>query len=411
MKNILKSLNKEKPIIVGVSGGPDSMALLDMLYQEGFVCYVVHVNYKVRDSADRDQSIVEQYCKDKSIIYYVFDDFKMTTGNFQTNARNYRYQKYKEIYDKTKANGLYLGHHLDDHLETIVFQLMSNRTPHVMGIRKQSMVNEMKVYRPLLDRSKEFLIDYCHCHGIDYGIDESNLSKKYSRNKIRQLLKRMDDKNKQELLVYATEYDKTTQQKLKQVQAYIKDKKILNINEYAKFELSDRIMILREFLIKQQVLVYSLSRAHLISLDKKILSRKSGTQKLNNSQFLLVEYDTVSINMVKNYEFSVVFDTIYYMHHEHFTSSDKKIDDFGVTVSSSDFPITIRNAKNGDKITMRYGTKKLSRFFIDRKIPYLDRLSWPVIENKDKQVIFVCELGCDKDHYSHNHNLYVTRKK
>jgi tRNA(Ile)-lysidine synthase len=99
------------------------------------------------------------------------------------------------------------------------------------------------------------------------------------------------------------------------------------------------------------------------------------------------------------------------MHHEHFTTSDKKIDDFGVTVSSSDFPITIRNAKNGDKITMRYGTKKLSRFFIDRKIPYLDRLSWPVIENKDKQVIFVCELGCDKDHYSNNHNLYVTRKK
>lgn len=410
MKNTLKNSNKEKQIIVGVSGGPDSMALLDILHKEGYKCHVVHVNYKQRDSAERDQHIVEQYCKDKSIDYYVFDDFKILTGNFQSNARNYRYEKYKEIYDKTEANGLYLGHHLDDHLETIVFQLTSKRTPNVMGIRQQSTVKQMNVYRPLLHLTKESLVEYCDSCGVEYGVDESNQSEKYSRNKIRHLLKTLSDESKQELIDFAKDYDKLTKNHLKQVKDFINDKDAIDINQYAEFEQSERLTILREFLIQQQVFVYGLSKKHLISLDKKVMSRKPGTQKLGNSHFLLVEYDTVSINAVKNYEFSVVFDTIEYVHHEHFTISNKKLDDFGVTISPSDFPIIIRNARHGDKITMRYGTKKLSRFFIDRKISYLDRLSWPVIENKDKEVIFVCELGCDKYHYSNNHNLYVTRK-
>lgn len=387
------------------------MALLDMLHHEGYLCHVVHVNYKQRKSADRDQSIVENYCNKHSIHCYVFDDFKMSKGNFQTNARNYRYEKYKEIYEKTEANGLYLGHHLDDHLETIVFQLLSNRTPAVMGIRSYSKIKQMNVYRPLLHLSKKSIIEYCENNDIAYGIDESNQSDKYSRNKIRQAIKSLSDENKQDLIEYAQAYDKLAKNKLKEAREFIEGKEHININDYAVCEQECRILILREFLIKQQVFVYSLSKAHLRSLDKKILSRKSGTQKVGDSQFLLIEYDTVSINTVKNYEFCVIFDRIDYVHHEHFTTSNKKLDDFGVTLSPSDFPITIRNARHGDKIAMRYGTKKVSRFFIDRKISHVDRLSWPVVENKDKQIIFVCELGCDKDHYSNNHNLYVTRKK
>ena len=82
----------------------------------------------------------------------------------------------------------------------------------------------------------------------------------------------------------------------------------------------------------------------------------------------------------------------------------------GVTVSEDDFPLTIRNYREGDSILMRYGTKKINRFFIDNKISYKDRLIWPIVLNRHGSAILVPGIGCDKDHYSSKHNLFVVLK-
>ena len=80
-----------------------------------------------------------------------------------------------------------------------------------------------------------------------------------------------------------------------------------------------------------------------------------------------------------------------------------------VTIAPSDFPITIRLVQPGDHINMRFGTKKVSRFFVDRKVPRLVRKRWLIIENCQKQVIFVPKMGCDRNHYSAKPNVFMVQ--
>ena len=74
-----------------------------------------------------------------------------------------------------------------------------------------------------------------------------------------------------------------------------------------------------------------------------------------------------------------------------------------------DYPITIRNYKEGDSIKMRYGTKKINRFFIDNKISHLDRKKWPVMLNSNGDIILVPGIGCDKYHYCPNNVVYMIK--
>ncbi|MBQ1508506.1 MAG: tRNA lysidine(34) synthetase TilS, partial [Erysipelotrichaceae bacterium] len=78
-----------------------------------------------------------------------------------------------------------------------------------------------------------------------------------------------------------------------------------------------------------------------------------------------------------------------------------------VTLKKEDFPVTVRNVREGDRIKMRYGTKKISRFFIDRKIPWEKRMSWPVMANKDGTVVFVPGMGCAQTHHSIHGNCFM----
>ena len=79
----------------------------------------------------------------------------------------------------------------------------------------------------------------------------------------------------------------------------------------------------------------------------------------------------------------------------------------GVTLSEDDFPLLVRNAREKDFISMRYGRRKLNRFFIDAKIPLRKRLTWPVMLNGKGDVILVPGIGCDRMHYSEKHNMFM----
>ena len=91
----------------------------------------------------------------------------------------------------------------------------------------------------------------------------------------------------------------------------------------------------------------------------------------------------------------------------YFSLSDKGGPMEGVTLKEDDFPIIIRNAREKDHISMRYGKRKLNRFFIDAKIPLRKRLTWPVMVNREGNVILVPGIGCDRLHYSEKHNMFM----
>ena len=115
----------EKKWIVGVSGGPDSMALLDLCRRHRVSVVCAHVNYHHRPTADRDQQIVEAYCRSYAIPFYSLDPVKETSGNFQAWAREARYAFFARLADQEAAAGVLIAQHLDDFLETALLQQLN----------------------------------------------------------------------------------------------------------------------------------------------------------------------------------------------------------------------------------------------------------------------------------------------
>jgi tRNA(Ile)-lysidine synthase len=176
----------DKKYIIGVSGGPDSMCLLDKYKKH--IELVCHVNYKKRPTVNRDETIVRDYCKSNHLkvkvlnvtkaIYHKYQ--KLYGNNFQNIARLIRY----DFFLKNGTNVL-IAHNKDDFIETALMQLKRKTKSLFLGIHKKSLYKTLHIFRPLLNKRKNELQKYCDQHNIIYGIDESNLINIYQRNKLR----------------------------------------------------------------------------------------------------------------------------------------------------------------------------------------------------------------------------------
>ncbi len=395
--------------IVGVSGGVDSMALLHQLVEAKRTLVVVHVNYQQRRSADRDQRIVEEFCTKHKIPLVVFDGSNLGTGNFQDLARDFRYQAFFEVYQAYQAQRLVLAHHLDDQYETILFQLLTNRRPRYLGMKRFTKIKDMLVYRPLLNTSKQELIDYAQQHQLAYGFDESNLDLKYTRNQIRAALEHISDADKELLLTYQKHYRKQRKQQERRIHKLMKqgDTRI-ELERYQRLETSTRLLLLRK-LVENFVDVHSFSFRYFKDLDDKLHKAIGFDQNLDETYSIRLEYGIISIIDSKLTQFEYVFDKIEWVETPYFQLKPEGKTIEGLTLDNDDFPITIRSPKPADEIKMRFGTKKVNRFFIDRKIEKQQRKLWPVVENAKNEVIFVAEFGCDINHYSTKPTIYVVK--
>jgi tRNA(Ile)-lysidine synthase len=182
--------------IAAVSGGPDSMALLHMYRKQ--IIAVCHVNYQKRENANRDMLIVEQFCQQENIpieklivttekYTYYYQKYK----NFQNIARKIRYDFFIENATKYQVNTVLMGHNKDDCLETAIFQIKRKSKSLYLGIESKGKYQNLNIYRPLLNKWKNELLVYCEMNHIPYGIDETNTSDIYERNRIRKALARL----------------------------------------------------------------------------------------------------------------------------------------------------------------------------------------------------------------------------
>ncbi|MBQ1508706.1 MAG: tRNA lysidine(34) synthetase TilS, partial [Erysipelotrichaceae bacterium] len=170
--------------LIGVSGGPDSMALFDMCLKAGNRLVCAHVNYHRRDSADRDEAIVRDYCEKHGVPFYKLDAC-LTEGNFQEEARKVRYGFFTDLIRGKDLDGVLVAHHLDDHLETYLLQKEHGGLYDHFGLTARTILMGVPVIRPLLHKEKKELVRYCEDNEISYGIDESNLTDDYRRNVLR----------------------------------------------------------------------------------------------------------------------------------------------------------------------------------------------------------------------------------
>ena len=195
-----------KQVIVGVSGGADSMALLDCLRQLSaelqLSIIVAHLEHGFRGAASiADADYVEQYCATYNIVFEmksvnmpeIIADEK---GSSQELSREVRYSWYRELTIKYKTPYVLLGHHRDDQVETIMMRVLQGTS--IAGLSGMDICQErmgMTIVRPLLEVTKEQLLEHCREAGIVPREDISNADPKYLRNRIRrELLPLLEEK-------------------------------------------------------------------------------------------------------------------------------------------------------------------------------------------------------------------------
>ncbi|MCF0115719.1 MAG: tRNA lysidine(34) synthetase TilS [Erysipelotrichaceae bacterium] len=393
--------------IVACSGGPDSMALLDMMKDKPIG--VAHVNYHKRDSAKRDMEIVENYCALHGIPCFVLNEPYEVVGNFQAFARDYRYEFFKRVVEATSAQGVLLAHQEDDVLETYLMQQKKGLIPDYFGLREMTEIKGVVCKRPLLSYSKQSLMEYCDSHNVPYGIDESNLRDDYTRNQIRHsIVEKMSENERATKLQEIKGKNAELLQQRERVRECAHQKQ-LNLKEYFQFDVEDRLVLLRMFLRYHEVHTMDhASKKQLAEIDKALSSEKHVRIPLGefylNKAYELCE---IVVNEDKSYYF--ILESLHSLATEFFKVTFEGNSLQAVTVSEDDFPLVIRSPRENDKIEMRFGHKAINRFFIDRKIPLEKRKVWPIVLNKDNEVILVPGLGCNVNHYSIKPNLFVVQ--
>ena len=183
----LPFLNNSK-LLIAVSGGIDSMVLLDICIKLKLDFCIAHCNFSLRDKeSDTDQQFIEEYAKSNNIKLFVtrFDTMRFGADNkvsVQVAARQLRYLWFDELLSENSIDYLLTAHHLDDSLETFIINLSRGTgLDGLMGIPQQNG----NTIRALLPFSRKDIESYAHKNNIAWREDSSNASDKYLRNKIR----------------------------------------------------------------------------------------------------------------------------------------------------------------------------------------------------------------------------------
>ncbi|MGB0390613.1 MAG: tRNA lysidine(34) synthetase TilS [Salibacteraceae bacterium] len=181
-------LDKENRVLVGVSGGADSIVLAYVLHHNGYSIGIAHCNFGLRGTdADADEQFTKSFAKSLGVPFY---SILFETKNYaetrkvsiQMAARDLRYFWFKKLCKEKGFDQIAVGTHLTDNIETFIFNAVKGTG--LSGLRGIKSVNE-KVVRPLLEVTKEDIYSFANANGLQWREDDSNQSIKYHRNKIR----------------------------------------------------------------------------------------------------------------------------------------------------------------------------------------------------------------------------------
>ena len=203
MKNkVLKVINENKLIesgdklILGVSGGPDSIAMLYILNEIrkskkiNFEIIVAHINHMIREEANDDEKFVKENCEKLGVKYFSkrIDVKKLANTNkigLEEAGRNARYDFFEEILEKTNSNKIAIAHNKNDKVETILMNML--RGSGIQGLRGIEIKTNHYI-RPLLECNRNEIEQYCKEKNLHPRIDKTNFENDYTRNKVRNVV-------------------------------------------------------------------------------------------------------------------------------------------------------------------------------------------------------------------------------
>lgn len=182
-------------IVVGVSGGPDSMTLLNVLInlkeELNLKITVAHINHMIRQEADEETKYVQNFCKQRDIECFVKREkveelAKNNKIGTEEAGRKLRYSFFEEVLEKVNANKIATAHTANDNSETVLMNII--RGSGTSGLKGIEPIRENKFIRPLIECTREEIEEYCEEKKLQPKIDKSNSENIYTRNKVRNML-------------------------------------------------------------------------------------------------------------------------------------------------------------------------------------------------------------------------------
>lgn len=415
-------IKPDNHIILGISGGPDSIALLFVMQkikdEYNLTLSVAHVNHGLRVEAVEEEALVRRLCHNFNIPFYshsadVASLAKKAKKSIEEMGREVRYSFFYQLLHSLNADLIATAHHLDDNAETVLLNIL--RGTGIKGLRG-IMPYSKGIIRPLLLVSKLEIEAYLKAEGIPYFIDKSNFDPVYLRNKLRQEL----------IPLLKSEYNPNIVESLNQLAIIareedeeLENQALMLYNEALIKSTADTVVLSIPFLtrlstaLQKRVILHTLKtfRGELgweaidVSLILDLMS-KDGSRKmihlkkqLNvakiydelvfsikereiiNFDYLLNIPSTVSLPTGKKYLFKVV-------------SPEQLVTNDCVAFIDYDkckLPLHLRSRKAGD-VFYPYGlkgSKKLKSYFIDIKIPHYKRNMIPLLTSQDDDIYVV----------------------
>ena len=414
----IKKINNldDEYIIVGVSSGPDSMALLHMLINntsKKIIC--THINHNVRKQSNEEEAFLKKYCIDNNII---FESMKITDykeNNFENEARKKRYEFYEKILNKYNSHTLLLAHHGDDLIETVLMKIIrGSNLEGYAGIKTYSKQKNYTIIRPLLNLTKEDIIKYNQENKIKYYIDNTNNNDKYTRNRIRLNLLPLLKKENKNIHMKFLKYSNT----LQEYYNYVEDITTKKIEKDYKNNTIDISIFNKEHpFMKKNIIFYILSELYNnesnIIKDKnindilKLIDNTKPNLKIILPKGLIAkkEYNKIIFIKEKNKKNTKYKYTLKNtMKIENIIiKKEKEIDSDGNNVCRLNskelkLPLYIRNKKNGDYIYLlgTNGRKKIKDIFIENKIPLNKRETYPLLVDANDTILWIPNIKKSK---------------
>ncbi len=412
-------LNSDDYILLTVSGGADSVAMLDLFSKTSYKFAIAHCNFKLRGSdSDNDELFVKELAKKYNVEFFskicLAKEYTLINNvSIEMAARKLRYEWFNQLATAHNFTKIATAHHSDDSVETILINL--SRKTGLNGLLGVPVKNK-NIIRPLLFTNKKQILAYCETNNLNFRTDKTNFETDFYRNKIRNIIIPEFEKVNPAFSKNVLQTSKNLQLQRSffenHFEVFVKkciifDENTININTKILQKFEPKELFLYEFLKN-----YGFNFTQ-IEVATALINKKSGKIFLSNTHRLIIERESLSVTQItncKSINYIIKKDT------QELTIDKNKPTELKLRFSKSEnikiekdtniglfdyeklkFPLTLRKWQKGDyfyPIGMNGKRKKLSDFFKDLKFSQLDKENAWLLES-DGKIIWIVKKRLD----------------
>jgi len=417
-------------LLLAVSGGADSMALLGLIQQLPREwrpqIAVVHVHHHLREESDEEFGMIQDYCGSQGIAFFAehWPEEQHPKSNLEMAAREFRYAFFAEMMEKWPATHLATAHHADDQLETILMRLVRGSTLNgISGIARTRTFGPGQLVRPLLSFQKDELYRICETAGIPYREDSTNSELTFTRNRYRNSITPLLKAENNQASRHFADFSEDLQDVLSVVQPIVAQTfgalfvKVgsdweVDLAAWQACAVSMRRLVLSHFVTEQLIPAgHDFRRSHLADVmdlienqaPQKQISLVGGWQARKRYDKLIFlspysissDFSDFSEELELNRWVTLPsHGRIGLFHSDNAFSKGLPVDALivGIDDGSALLPFKVRSRRSGDKIVLNKEqpfTKKVSRLFVDKKIPDEERRKACIVTDDEGRILWV----------------------